>query len=168
MNNNEKLNLLYEKYWSYIKNVCLKYTKNVEDAEDCAQDAFLKISKVLDKIDLQSCKTYITRIAINNTIDYIRHNKYKKKEEDIDDCYESLREYSTDFDEFQYNDLKQYITSSIESESKICCDVFKLYAIENYKHKEISEECNMNVNTVRVDYMKSKNIAKKYLLKESI
>lgn len=34
---------LYERHWKYVYRLCFTYMKNAEEAEDCAEDVFVKV-----------------------------------------------------------------------------------------------------------------------------
>lgn len=166
MSNDEKFSYLYKKYSGYLKNLCYQYTKNADEAEDCMQDAFIKIYNNLDSVDLNSCKSFISTITKNNTIDYLRKMKKSKYNENIDDCYTDLSSYTYETDEVQYNDIKLFIRDNIEKIGITNYKIFHMYVYENLKHKEIAAKLNMNLNTVRVNYMKAKQNIKKLIENE--
>ena len=67
----------------YVFTLALRVTNNREDAEEAAQDVFVRIYKNLKKFQFKSSfKTWIYRIAINTGINYIksqkRHNNIKE------------------------------------------------------------------------------------------
>ena len=167
MSNEEKFNYVYKKYSKYILNVCYKYTKNRDDAEDYMHDAFIKINKVIESIDIDKCKTFITTIAINNTIDNLRKLKNKNNTYSIDDQWCDMNNpFSDDLksgDGVQYDDLKLFIQNNADLLGERSSKIFSLFVFENYKHKEIADELHMNINTVRVDYMKARRIIRDLL-----
>ena len=71
---------LVDKYQPRIINACYKYTKNLDDAEDVAQEVFLKAYSNLDKFKFDSkFYSWIYRIAINTSLNYI-NSKEKRQE----------------------------------------------------------------------------------------
>lgn len=70
---------IYKAHKDLVYNLSLNYLQNIEDAEECTQDVFLKIHT---KIDLfrgdASHKTWVYRITINTCLDYIRKRNQKK------------------------------------------------------------------------------------------
>lgn len=71
---------LYNKYKSLVYNVALNYVQNVEDAEEITQDVFVKLFQSIDNFKQQSTlKTWIYRITINKSLDFIKHKNSKKR-----------------------------------------------------------------------------------------
>ena len=72
---------LVERYQGRIYNVCYGMVRNPEDAKDLAQDAFVKAFKNLHRFRLESSfYTWLCRIAMNVSIDWLRRQKVRKAE----------------------------------------------------------------------------------------
>ena len=66
---------LYLKYKDDLYVLCLKYCKNVDEAQDNLQDSFIEIFKNIDKYNYDgSFEGWMKRITINKAID-----KYKSE-----------------------------------------------------------------------------------------
>lgn len=167
MSKDEKFTIIYKKYSDYLRNICNKYIKDPDEAEDCMHDSFIKIYNNLDGVDLDSCTSFLSTITKNNAIDYIRKMKHSKYTYDIDECSSSaLSFYSTDSDYCQYRDLKRFLKDNSKIIGTINYKIFCMYVYGNLKHKEIAEKLGMNINTVRVNYMKAKKIIQKIIKDE--
>jgi RNA polymerase sigma-70 factor (ECF subfamily) len=58
----------------------LQYVQNTEDAQEIAQDVFLKVYEKLDTFqENSSLKTWIYRITINTSLDFIKAKKRDKR-----------------------------------------------------------------------------------------
>jgi len=63
-----------------VYNLSLHYTQNVEDAEEITQDVFLQVHSELKSFRAESqLKTWIYRITINKSLDYLRGRKAAKR-----------------------------------------------------------------------------------------
>jgi RNA polymerase sigma factor (sigma-70 family) len=73
--------LLYNTYASMVYNLALQYTINAHDAEDITQEVFIKINEKLNTFNSQkaSLKTWIYQIAINKSLDFLKHKQAKKR-----------------------------------------------------------------------------------------
>ena len=156
---------LFDKYSSVLLGVCYRYAHNKQEAEDMMQDGFVLIFKNLKAFKFESSlKTWMTRIMINNAINYI--NKYHKVNWDfnLEPVYDEVS-----FSEVQ---LHQY-------DVKIVMDcvqrlplgyrmVLNLFAIEGYSHKEIADKLNIKEATSRSQYSKAKVLLEKILLKQGV
>lgn len=71
---------LYNRYGAMVYNLALNYVQNVEDAEEITQDVFLAVFENLAAFQKQSShKTWIYRITINKSLDYIKFKNSKKR-----------------------------------------------------------------------------------------
>ena len=71
---------IYKIHSSLVYNLALNYTQNVQDAEEVTQNVFLSIHEKLDKFkDESQLKTWIYRITINKSLDYIKAKKSQKR-----------------------------------------------------------------------------------------
>jgi RNA polymerase sigma factor (sigma-70 family) len=71
---------LFDKFNKLVFNLALQYVQNREDAEEITQDVFLKIHDKLNTFQQQSdIKTWIYRITINHSLDFIKAQKSQKR-----------------------------------------------------------------------------------------
>lgn len=71
---------IYNQYKVLVYNVALHYLQNVEDAEEITQDVFVQIHNSLDSFnEKSSLKTWIYRITINKSLDFIKHKNSVKR-----------------------------------------------------------------------------------------
>lgn len=70
----EALNELVTSHWAYIYRLALAKTGNPDDAQEIAQDTFVKALAALPRYKETNAtfKTYLSRIALNLIIDYYR------------------------------------------------------------------------------------------------
>jgi len=69
-----------QKYQGLVVNTCYGYLFNREDAEDLAQDIFIDVYTGIKNFKAESkISTWLYRIAINKSIDYIRKKKRIKR-----------------------------------------------------------------------------------------
>lgn len=81
MAENNNFEQIYQQYKGLVYNVCLNYVLNADDAQDVAQEVFIKVYKQLHQFDAKqaSIKTWIYRIAINANLDFLKAKKTKKR-----------------------------------------------------------------------------------------
>jgi RNA polymerase sigma-70 factor, ECF subfamily len=72
---------IYSEYKNLVFNVCLHYVFNREDAQDIAQEVFVKTHHHLHQYNPEaaSLKTWIYRIAINQSLDFLKAKRTKKR-----------------------------------------------------------------------------------------
>lgn len=81
MNNNAtNFQMIYNQYSVLVYNVALQYLQNIEDAEEITQDVFIQVHTSMEKFDQRSSlKTWIYRITINKSLDFIKHKNSQKR-----------------------------------------------------------------------------------------
>ena len=135
--------MLYRKYADKMFSVCLTYTKDEDEACDVLQDAFIKAFASLKSYTFNgSFEGWIRKIVVNTAL-----SQYQKKRRET----ESLSLYKT-YVEPAVNTILDGINTDavIDLVNKLpekAGLVLKLYAIEGYDHKEISELMNISVGT---------------------
>jgi RNA polymerase sigma-70 factor, ECF subfamily len=72
---------IYQEHSKMVFNLALHYVQNIHDAEDITQEVFVKIHQNITKFDstVASLKTWICRIAINQSLDFIKTKKTQKR-----------------------------------------------------------------------------------------
>ena len=74
------LSELYHLYSSLVYNVALQYTQNKQDAEEVTQDVFVKVNEKMAGFRNEAeIKTWIYRISINKSLDFLRAKKAVKR-----------------------------------------------------------------------------------------
>ncbi|HZJ58046.1 MAG TPA: sigma-70 family RNA polymerase sigma factor [Clostridia bacterium] len=146
-----ELVLLYDKR---IYNYCFRMTNNADDAEDLAQEVFIKVYRNLGSFK-GNCKfsTWIYRIAHNTCIDNHRKKRFRllslslqgdeKGEMDIPDKGPSPEEQIVSRE--QYGLMKECI-ARLKPEYK---SVIILRDIQNYTYQEISDILEIPLGTVK-------------------
>lgn len=80
LNKTDSLRNLYLQYYKLVYNVALQYVQNIEDAEEITQDVFVKVHEKLDTFKREAdIKTWIYRIAINQSLDFIKAKQRQKR-----------------------------------------------------------------------------------------
>ena len=70
---------LFNQYKDMVYNLALHYVQNREEAEEICQDVFVNVHFAKDNFRNEaSIKTWIYRITINKSLDYIKAKKRKK------------------------------------------------------------------------------------------
>ena len=71
---------IYHQYKKLVFNLALQYTNNIQDAEEVTQDVFVKVFDKINGFRQDSeLKTWIYRITINQSIDYLKSKQRQKR-----------------------------------------------------------------------------------------
>lgn len=134
---------LYVMYFSTMMNTCMRYTRDKEQALEVLNDAFLKVFTELKKFKGEgSLEGWIRKIVFHTSIDHVRKNtSYKKSIElDVEVDHEINEEALSNLTS---EELLQVIDTLVPATK----NVFVLYTIEGYNHKEISQLLNISEGT---------------------
>ena len=76
----ESFRLLYEQHHFMVYHIAYQYLQNQEDAEEITQDVFVQVHQSMEKFEEKSSiKTWIYRISINKSLDFIKYKNSKKR-----------------------------------------------------------------------------------------
>ena len=157
---------LFDFYSKRMMGVCLRYSKDSEEAQDVLQMGFIKVFEKLDMYNHKgSLEGWIRKIIVNTALDNIRKNKKLMNNVEIDKVdYQLHNNNENAIDELSAQDLLKVI-QSMPTGFKT---VFNMYVIEGYSHKEIAEELNISVNTSKSQFSRARAYLQKVLIKEKI
>jgi RNA polymerase sigma factor (sigma-70 family) len=103
-------------YNNLVFNLCLQYLQNKQDAEEAAQDVFVKIHKKLPTFEgKSSLKTWIYRITINHCLDVLKGRKRQKRFAFIFDFFNDKNDNSRDLPHFDHPGVLLEDRESLES-----------------------------------------------------
>ncbi len=153
---NDSFQLLVELYQDKVYNTCLGFVRNESDADDLTQEVFIEVFLKINTFrGKASFSTWLYRIAVNKSLEFIRKQKRKKR-------FGFLRSLIT-YEDISYNNLKNYDHPGIQFEKKeLATELFKaldklpvnqktaftLHKIEGLSYEEISEVMEKSIPSV--------------------
>ena len=141
-------NELVDRYLSSTYGFFTKFTDSKEEAEDLAQDVFIKMYKALKKFRFESeFKTYLYRANINMSNTYLRRNKWKNMLH-LDQISEPEYIDTTNEDKWKRKEL----WDAIARLPKIQRMVVTMRTAEKLPYKEIAKIMNISENSAKVNY----------------
>ncbi|HOU98712.1 MAG TPA: sigma-70 family RNA polymerase sigma factor [Bacteroidales bacterium] len=159
--------VLYKSFYGKMLTVCMRYSKNKEEAYDILQEGFVKVFNKLKNFEKKgSLEGWIRRIMANTAIDHIR----KKKDFYLssDELFEMDNLVDDSNDESELDELVQMkadvIITFVQKLSPAYRTVFNMYVIENMTHQEIADYLNISVGTSKSNLAKAKNNLKEMVL----
>lgn len=155
----------YEDNWDkMLYGVCMKYTKDINKAEDYCQNGFMKAYQNLNKYESSgSFAGWVRRIINNAIIDEIRSEKmkhYSSEEPDWSRIDSQDEPYEEDYD-YSVEDIKLVLPDL----SPAYREVFKLYYIHGLKHDQIAKKLGISPSTSKTNLMKAKQKVRELLSK---
>ncbi|GGD79740.1 RNA polymerase sigma factor [Planktosalinus lacus] len=145
---------LYTLFSNKLYAVCLKYSRNAEEAQDNLQDAFLTIFKSIGQFKFKgSFEGWIKRITVNTVL-----QKYRKERffEIVNE--ELLEEPEVEIDEQSLSlDFLLRLIQELPDRYRM---VFNLYVLDDYSHQEVAEMLEITVGTSKSNLARARMILK--------
>lgn len=167
-NDNEAFNMLVKKYRKYLISFIIKYVKNIEIAEDLAQDAFVYMLINKKEYDFKyTFKTYLYTIAKSRAINYLKKEKKKiifdesyMLNNDIESFEETLDATLIRKEKYEilYKNLK-----NLKQDYKLA---IYLADFQGFKYEEISRILNKTLPQTKMLIHRARKALKKLLKKE--
>jgi RNA polymerase sigma factor (sigma-70 family) len=148
---------LYKQYSGKMYAVCLRYAKDADEAQDILQEGFIKVFNSLEKFRNEgSFEGWIRRIFVNTSIEQYRkaHNK----------------QHFVDSEELEVEDKAITAMSKLAEKDVIMLiqqlspgyrQVFNMYVIEGFSHKEIADVLGINEGTSKSQLARAKQMLQK-------
>ena len=149
---------LVRRYQERIYATVYHMTANHEDANDIAQDSFIKAFQALKSFrGGSSFYTWIYRIAVNKTINFLKQRKHKHhfSLNDIDFNAENdpdlvaLTSDKTPFRAASLTELQKKLNEALMKLSEPHRMVVVLHDVQGVSHDEIADIMDCNIGTVR-------------------
>ena len=167
-NDNEAFNMLVKKYRKSLISFIIKYVKNIEIAEDLAQDAFVYMLINKKEYDFKyTFKTYLYTIAKSRAINYLKKEKKKiifdesyMLNNDIESFEETLDATLIRKEKYEllYKNLK-----NLKQDYKLA---IYLADFQGFKYEEISRILNKTLPLTKMLIHRARKALKKLLKKE--
>jgi len=161
--NKKSQHQLYELFAPKMLSICRQYIKNNDVAEEVMLSGFLKVFTHLKSFKSEgSFEGWIRRIMINEAISQLRKDKKLgfKNEEEIDNSINFVTYLET---ELEVKEIQKIIDSLPEGYKT----VFVLYAVEGYKHSEISELLKISEGTSKSQLFKARKMLRSLIEKQN-
>ena len=150
--------VLIDRYKDMIFTLSLKMIKNREEAEEAAQDTFIKVYNSLSKFKGDSkFSTWIYKISYNNCLDRLKKNKKE-------DLNISIDEFSSHLVKTMDNALSALVDTERKQAIQNCLNLLPsddnflltLFYFEDQSLEEIGKIMNINANNVKVKLFRSR------------
>lgn len=160
---------MYELLYGKMLGVCIRYTREREDAVDVLQEGFIKVFANIKHFESTgSFEGWVRKIMVNTAIDFYRKNKKMivyPNSEYVENNAEDIKEEENPDDEYM-NVSPNEIMEAVQQLTPQYRTVFNMYVVDGYTHKEIAQELGINEGTSKSNYSKAKMNLKKALSKK--
>lgn len=147
--------ILYRRYFSYAMSVCIRYTRDENEAMELVNDSYMKVLGSLSEYDSsRPFKSWYGRILVNTAIDSyrrnVRHNEFL-----VPDGVTEAVEQEPDIEaELSANDILM-LYSQLPAQYKL---TFNLFEIEGYSHDEIGQMMGITASSSRSNLTRAKKL----------
>jgi RNA polymerase sigma-70 factor (ECF subfamily) len=159
--------MLYRKYSAVMLGLCLRYCKNLQEAEDVLQEGFIKVFSNVRKFRGEgSFEGWVKRIMVNCAIDHYQKNLKHSFHQNLDNLNEKIAEEEEVTG--KYRDLgidESELMKMIQELPDGYRIVFNMYAIEGYSHRDIAASLEISENTSKTQLMKARRALREKLEK---
>ncbi len=164
--------ILVDRYKSFVYTITYRVVKNEVDAEEVAQETFIKAYQSLKSYKGASkFSTWLYTIAYRKSLDYLK--KYKKEVSySVLETIQDINEIEVDnaLKDIEEEERKTIIANSIKELPPDEAVIITLYYYEEKSIKEIVEITNLKADNVKVKLYRSRkklhSILKHYILPE--
>jgi RNA polymerase sigma-70 factor, ECF subfamily len=152
---------LYQLHKKRVYSVCLQMTKDVADAEDLTQEAFLQVFRSVNSFRGDSAfSTWLYRIAVNTVLMKLRRRKSPplvSLDEPVSADSPSLKRDIGKADPSLSGAVDRIaLRRAVEELPAGCRQIFDLHEVEGYQHHEIAELLQCSVGNSKSQLHKAK------------
>lgn len=157
-NNRDAQHKLYSMFAPKMLSVCRYYISDLYQAEEAMLNGFFKVFNNLKSYRAEgSFEGWIRRIMVRESISYLRQRKpLEFPLEEVDVKSEHGNNINTNIEVAQIQELIDELPEGYRA-------VFVLYAIEGYKHNEISEMLGISEGTSKSQLFKARKVLQEKL-----
>jgi RNA polymerase sigma factor (sigma-70 family) len=146
-------------YSDNVYRFAMKSVRDEDTANDLVQDTFMRLWQHVDKVNLETAKPYLFKIANNLMIDLYRKNKFVDSNPIDSEKYSYSQEYS---------DLKEQLDKALDNLAQIQKTVIMLRDYEDYSYEEIGQITGLSESQVKVYIYRARKNLKDYLIESRI
>ena len=165
--NRRAFRIVYDSYADAMYAICLRYTKNTDEAADILQNAFIKIHEKCSSFNPEyELGGWIKKIVINTAINHLRQNKRFELTDNFDVGFETGEETEIEF--YETTNLHDQLLDILKEIPVGYQTVFNLYVFENLSHKEIADYLSISESTSKSQLFKARKFISKILTDRNI
>lgn len=165
--NVEKIfNHFIDEYSNLVFSICYKITKHYFDAEDLTQETFLSVYKNISSFDGQNEKAWISKIATNKCLDYIKSAKRRVIPKENTYFYDIESHLSNPETLILEDEVKQQLYSACMNLKPPYQKIALCYFYEGKSLSEIAKTENKNLKTLQTQIYRSKAMLRKIMQEE--
>ena len=116
---------IIEKFGKMVYRVAMADLRQVEDAEDCYQEVFLRYVKQAEQIESEEhCKAWLLRVTVNCCHDMRRSPHFSRRADLTEELEATLGEEDPNITQFASDEALQQLLSKLSPEESRCIHLF--------------------------------------------
>lgn len=139
-------------YKNYIFAIILNFIKDYGEAENVSQEVFLQIYTSLPTYNNDNFKAWISKIAANKSIDWIRRKKTKFREEAVENTMELIDSTLSDKNNPEIfivdKERKEVLTRALNNMPEIYKVVIEKFYFQDKSYELIAKEEDVTIKTI--------------------
>ena len=156
--------MLVKKYENLVTNVVYGLTGNRHDAEDLAQDVFMKVYHNINSFKGESkFSSWLYRVTVNSAYDALRRNKHKPVSLDEFENFDIAD--TKERGDLLAKELIQQALTKIPYEYRV---TLVLKEIEGLSYQEIAESLKISIGTVESRIFRGRAMLKDILARKGV
>jgi RNA polymerase sigma factor (sigma-70 family) len=161
--------MLIDRHRSYLYRIVYSVVKHVKDAEEVTQDVWVKIYFALPQYQQQGFKTWISRIAVNQAIDFQR-KRYKQQEQlygdEVPELCSSPISINNPNELLLRKERKEFLQESLLRLPENYREIIIAFYIEEKSYQQIALEQGIALKTVESKLYRAKKWLKTHWKEE--
>ena len=156
--NTNAFNILVDRYKDLVYSLALKMVKNREEAEEVAQDTFIKVFKSLSKFKGDSkFSTWIYKVTYNTCLDRLKKQKREQQVVSIDEFNTNqIKSIDNALDKMENEEREKAIQDCIQFLPADDAFLLTLFYFEEQSLEEIAKVIGLTANNVKVKLFRSR------------
>lgn len=170
----QEFSKLVDNYKNLVFTVALRMLKNTEEAEEVAQDTFIKVFKSIKNFKGDAkFSTWIYRVAYNACLDRLKKIKKSQRMNSFDEISGlEISDLNTVLDDIERDERSKLLKKCMELLAPTDCALLTFFYFEEKKLNELSKIFNLTENAVKVKLFRARkrlaNVVKERLNPELI
>ena len=150
----------YDMFKKLVFSVCMRYAKDVPEAEDIMQDAFVVLFRDLYQYrPMGALGAWVRRVTVNTALQHIRKKRMVFSDIEIHALADKVEGDNDIIGALNAKEIMRMVQLLPDGYRM----VFNLFIIEGYSHQEIATELGVSVSTSKSQLSRAKTYLKKIL-----
>ena len=157
---------LVKRHQRFVFTLALRFAKGREDAEEIAQDCFIKAYRSLSSFQQQSkFSTWLYSIVYTTAMTFLRKKRVDTSSIDDDESYIQIENKPSGYDEYNVENKSRsyYINQAIEQLLPDDATIITMFYKGEQSLEEIAQAMGIEANTVKVKLFRARQRLKERL-----